>query len=133
MHSYIIGDASFIGLECPTGIVDDCNDGTDESVPNECAGILMVPETETKCGSQCRLPEIITTKQPDVTSPIDLREDRKLKIDDDEEVKDAAEEGFLKFWSFYTNKVSKIIRPFLDLEKFMCLRIFNFRIFIFEA
>ena len=110
MHSYIIGDASFIGLECPTGIVDDCNDGTDESVPNECAGILMVPETETKCGSQCRLPEIITINQPDVTSPINLRKNRDYEIDYDTDVSEkelAADVGFHKFWTLYTNKASK--------------------------
>ena len=108
--SYIIGDASFIGLECQTGIVDDCNDGTDESVPDECTGILMVPKIETNCGSQCRWPAIVTTNEPDVTSPVNLRRDPKIEIDEKAEVSEeelAADEGFHKFWTLYTNQASK--------------------------
>ena len=51
----MIGDASIIGLDCESGIVDDCNDGTQESVPAECSGIFMAPKETTKCGSQCNL------------------------------------------------------------------------------
>ena len=51
----MIGDASFIGLDCESGIIDDCNDGTEESVPPECSGIFMAPEKTTQCGSQCQL------------------------------------------------------------------------------
>ena len=48
-----IGDASFIGLECESGNVDDCNDGTDESAPQDCQGGLILSETESQCGSKC--------------------------------------------------------------------------------
>ena len=48
-----IADASFIGLECDSGDVSDCNDGTDESSPSELQGYLILSETETKCGSKC--------------------------------------------------------------------------------
>ena len=51
----MIGDASFIGLDCPSGIIDDCNDGTQESVPAECSGIFIAPKKKTKCGSKCSL------------------------------------------------------------------------------
>ena len=62
----IIGDASFIGLECPSGIIDDCNDGTNDRVPEECLGVLMVPDGDTQCGSQC---------YSNVTNAIDRRTD----------------------------------------------------------
>ena len=48
-----IADASFIGLECESGDVSNCNDGTDESSPSELQGYLILSETETKCGSKC--------------------------------------------------------------------------------
>lgn len=48
-----IADASFIGLECDSGDVSNCNDGTDESSPPELQGYLILSETETKCGSKC--------------------------------------------------------------------------------
>ena len=70
----------------------------------------MVPKIETNCGSQCRWPAIVTTKQPDVTSPVNLRRDPKIKIDEKAEVSEeelAADEGFHKFWTLYTNKASK--------------------------
>ena len=70
----------------------------------------MVPEIETKCGSQCRLPEIITTNQPDVTTPINVRRNRDYEIDYDTDVTEeelAADVGFHKFWTHYTNKASK--------------------------
>ena len=51
----MIGDASIIGLDCESGIIDDCNDGTQESVPAECSGIFMAPKETTRCGSQCNL------------------------------------------------------------------------------
>ena len=51
----MIGDASIIGLECESGITDDCNDGTEESVTDECFGIYMAPEKTTTCGSKCDL------------------------------------------------------------------------------
>ena len=50
-----IGDASFIGLECKSGDVSDCNDRTDESVPSQLQGYLVLSETETQCGSKCDL------------------------------------------------------------------------------
>ena len=53
IFSNVIGDASFIGLDCPTGIIDDFNDGTQESVPAECFGMFMAPEKTTNCGSKC--------------------------------------------------------------------------------
>ena len=55
ISSNIIGDASFIGLDCESGIIDDCNDGTQESVPAECSGLFIAPKETTKCGSQCDL------------------------------------------------------------------------------
>ena len=53
MYSYVISDASLIGLDCETGNIDDCNDGTEESVPVECTGIFLAPKKTTQCGSQC--------------------------------------------------------------------------------
>ena len=53
MKSSIIGDASFIGLECESGNIDDCNDGTDESAPPDCQGVFILSETESQCGSKC--------------------------------------------------------------------------------
>ena len=50
-----IGDATFIGLDCPSGNVDDCNDGTVESAPPGCAGALILSEEESQCGSKCDL------------------------------------------------------------------------------
>ena len=50
-----IGDATFIGLDCPSGNVDDCNDGTVESAPPECKGALIFSEEESQCGSKCDL------------------------------------------------------------------------------
>ena len=70
----------------------------------------MVPKIETNCGSQCRWPAIVTTNEPDVTSPVNLRRDPKIKIDEKAEVSEeelAADEGFHKFWTLYTNQASK--------------------------
>ena len=53
MKSSKIGDASFIGLDCPTGDVSDCNDGTLESAPSECKGVLILSKEESQCGSKC--------------------------------------------------------------------------------
>ena len=53
MFSYVISDASIIGLECESGNIDDCNDGTEESVPAECTGIFLAPAETTQCGSKC--------------------------------------------------------------------------------
>ena len=50
-----IGDASFIGLDCPSGNVDDCNDATVESAPPGCKGALIFSEEESQCGSKCNL------------------------------------------------------------------------------
>ena len=55
MKSSKIGDASFIGLDCPSGNVDDCNDGTVASAPPGCAGALILSEEESQCGSKCDL------------------------------------------------------------------------------
>ena len=70
----------------------------------------MVPKIETNCGSQCRWPENATTNQPDVTSSVNLRLNSKIKIDENAEVSEeelAADEGFHKFWTLYTNQASK--------------------------
>ena len=70
----------------------------------------MVPKIETNCGSQCRWPDIVTTNQPDVTSPVNVRLNSKIKIDENAEVSEeelAADEAFHKFWTFYTNQASK--------------------------
>ena len=85
----IIGDASFIGLECPSGIVDDCNDGTNESVPGECLGVLMVPDENTQCGSQCNY---------FATNFIEER--ANLGVNDDTT---ELGENYIRFWSFWTN------------------------------
>lgn len=53
-----IGDASFIGLDCPSGDVSDCNDGTLDSVPSDCEGVLIVSANESKCGSKCNLSQL---------------------------------------------------------------------------
>ena len=50
-----IGDASFIGLKCDTGNVDDCNDLPDERVVDDCKGVLILSEKSSKCGSKCEL------------------------------------------------------------------------------
>ena len=55
LKSSKIGDSSFIGLDCPSGDVDDCNDGTVESAPAECKGALILSEEESQCGSKCTL------------------------------------------------------------------------------
>ena len=55
IFSNVIGDPSFIGIDCESGIIDDCNDGTQESVSDECSGIFMAPNKPTRCGSQCSL------------------------------------------------------------------------------
>ena len=65
----MIGDASIIGLDCESGVVDDCNDGTEESVPVKCSGIFIAPEKTTKCSSQC---ELGTRNKPDPDSTENL-------------------------------------------------------------
>ena len=50
-----ISDASFIGLDCPSGDVRGCNDGTLMSAPPECGGALILSEEESQCGSYCDL------------------------------------------------------------------------------
>ena len=55
LKSSKIGDASFIGLECESGNVDDCNDGPDESAPLDCKGALILSDIESQCGSKCKL------------------------------------------------------------------------------
>ena len=51
-----IGDPSFIGLECESGNISDCHDGPDESAPPSCQGGLILSDTKSECGSQCKLP-----------------------------------------------------------------------------
>ena len=84
--SNVIGDASFIGIECESGIIDDCNDGTHDSVPYECSGIFLAPKKTTQCGSQCQLP-----------NP-NLRSDYK--------VKEKNETG--KYWLYYKRKIQNL-------------------------
>ena len=50
-----ISDASFIGLDCPSGDVRGCNDGTLMSAPSGCGGVLILSEEESQCGSHCNL------------------------------------------------------------------------------
>ena len=50
-----IGDASFIGLECESGNVDDCNDEPEERAPLKCDGSLILSDKVSKCGSKCTL------------------------------------------------------------------------------
>ena len=48
-----IEDASFIGLDCPSGDVSDCNDGTLKSARNVSMGALILSDEESQCGSKC--------------------------------------------------------------------------------
>ena len=53
-----IGDASFIGLECRSGNIDDCNDGPDEDLDGQFLEnfwdpALILSEKESQCGSKC--------------------------------------------------------------------------------
>ena len=51
-NSSKIGDASFIGLDCESGDVEDCNDRTERAPPG-CNNVLILSENESKCGSKC--------------------------------------------------------------------------------
>ena len=88
--SYIIGDASFIGLDCPSGNVDDCNDGTEESVRNECSGILIVPEKQSRCGSKCSIDQTLTRSE-------------KYQVNATETANFTSTATVTKFWTFYTS------------------------------
>ena len=48
-----VGDPSFIGLDCETGNVDDCNDGPDQSA--DCDGLLILSWKNSQCGSKCNI------------------------------------------------------------------------------
>ena len=49
-----IGDASFLGLSCPTGKFSDCNPYVPDSpVPFSCEGVLIFSNTQSTCGSMC--------------------------------------------------------------------------------
>ena len=52
---YNISNPSSIGLECKSGIIDDCNESsTMEVLPFSCLGILMFSTNPNqKCGSKC--------------------------------------------------------------------------------
>ena len=91
-----IGDASFIGLDCPSGNVDDCNDGTEESVQDECAGILIVPEKQSQCGSKCSVDEIVTRSG-------------KYQANATETANFTSTANFTKSWTFYTSKAFKTL------------------------
>ena len=82
-----IGDASFIGLDCPSGNVDDCNDGTEETVQNECSGILFVPETQSECGSKCTVDHMNVTRAKNHKA----------------NTKNTSKADFAKYWTFYTS------------------------------
>ena len=82
----MIGDASFIGLDCPSGNVDDCNDRTKETVQSECSGILIVPDEQSQCGSKCSLNQIVTRSE-------------EFKVL--ETVEKTAD--FARYWTFYTS------------------------------
>ena len=77
-----IADAAFIGLECDSGDVSNCNDGTDESSPSELQGYLILPETETKCGSKC---------------------------DNDSTMRSSTSKGLRSFWTLYTSQAIDIV------------------------
>ena len=68
-YSSKIGDASFIVLDCDSGNVDDCDEGPDESVPSDCQGVLILSETESRCGLNCSLDSTATSS----LSEIDIR------------------------------------------------------------
>ena len=54
-NGYNISNPSSIGLECKSGIIDDCNESsTMEVLPFSCVGILMFStNSKRKCGSKC--------------------------------------------------------------------------------
>ena len=54
-NGFNISTPSSIGLDCPSGIIDDCNESlTMEVLPHSCTGILMFSNnTQNKCGTQC--------------------------------------------------------------------------------
>ena len=62
LYSNVISDASIIGLDCETGNIEDCNDGTEDSVPAECSGIFLAPDQTTECGSKCDISTRINYK-----------------------------------------------------------------------
>ena len=96
VFSNLIGDASTIGLDCESGIVDDCNDGTNESAPVECSGIFWAPETTTKCGSQCSLGG---NKKEKTSYKVNCEvDDTNCKDDDDVDKVDAGKD---RFWLDY--------------------------------
>ena len=54
-NGFNISNPSSIGLECKSGIIDDCNESsTMEVLPFSCLGILMFSTNPNqKCGSKC--------------------------------------------------------------------------------
>ena len=54
-NGFNISNPSSIGLECKSGIIDDCNESsTMEVLPFSCLGILMFStNSNQKCGSKC--------------------------------------------------------------------------------
>ena len=57
VNGFNISNPSSIGLECESGIIDDCNESsTMEVLPFSCAGILMFSNNSKQtCGSKCDL------------------------------------------------------------------------------
>ena len=57
VDGFNISNPSSIGLECESGIIDDCNESsTMEVLPFSCAGILMFSNNSKQtCGSKCDL------------------------------------------------------------------------------
>ena len=58
MKSNNIGDASKIGLACPSGDIDDCNESLpiNEHVPQGCEGVLIFSDNiqdNYTCGLNC--------------------------------------------------------------------------------
>ena len=50
-----MGDASKIGIHCPTGDFSDCGDPPTHHVPAGCEGVLIFEEEEsTTCGLYCK-------------------------------------------------------------------------------
>ena len=92
-NSAKIADASFIGLECDSGDVDDCNDST-ERAPADCRGVLILSEKESKCGSKCN-------------ASSDKKSTRSSRFRENEE--DEESQNRWRWWTLWTRKANTIL------------------------
>ena len=93
-NSAKIADASFIGLECESGDVDDCNDLT-ERAPASCRGVLILSEKESKCGSKCN-------------ASSNKKSTRSFQFRKDEE-EDEESHNRWRWWTLWTRKANTIL------------------------